>query len=142
VGYDLDYRRDTAQLHVEVKGIQGASLTFSFTALEWARALDDPDFLVIAVTGVLCRGRSTGQPGSNRPRRGRHKSRRVEKVSQPDVLHVHVADSSGAHSGSSVGFVAHVSFAIGEDEGLGQGNLPVRGLLYGGVQRQQHPLDF
>jgi hypothetical protein len=53
VGYDLDYRRDTTQLHVEVKGIQGASLTFSLTALEWARALDDPDFVVIAVTGVL-----------------------------------------------------------------------------------------
>lgn len=53
VGYDLEYRKEGARRNVEVKGIQGAKLEFNLTAKEWIRVLEDPDFVVIAVTGVL-----------------------------------------------------------------------------------------
>nr|WP_232530762.1 DUF3883 domain-containing protein [Microlunatus antarcticus] len=53
VGYDLEFRKGDSSLNVEVKGIQGSSLSFNMTALEWARVVNDPDFIVIAVTGVI-----------------------------------------------------------------------------------------
>lgn len=53
IGYDLEYRKEGSVRHVEVKGIQGGRLIFNLTALEWARVLEDPNFVVIAVTGLL-----------------------------------------------------------------------------------------
>lgn len=53
VGYDLEFRRADRRLHVEVKGVQGADLTFNLTPKEWWRVKTDEEFVVVAVTSVL-----------------------------------------------------------------------------------------
>jgi len=53
IGYDLEFGKNGVRRHVEVKGIQGSALNFNLTALEWARVLEDPSFMIVAVTGVL-----------------------------------------------------------------------------------------
>lgn len=53
VGFDLEFARDGAVHHTEVKGISGGSLRFNMTWKEWERAVSDPDFVVAAVTRVL-----------------------------------------------------------------------------------------
>lgn len=53
VGYDLLYKIDGEERHVEVKGIQGGGLVFNVTAKEWQRILEDQHFLLLAVTDVL-----------------------------------------------------------------------------------------
>lgn len=53
VGYDLRFRKDKRELHVEVKGIQGSRLAFDMTPKEVWRLQDDPDFAVVAVTSAL-----------------------------------------------------------------------------------------
>ncbi|MCR2824410.1 DUF3883 domain-containing protein [Microbacterium sp. zg.Y909] len=53
VGYDLLFKREDRLLKVEVKGIQGPALIFNLTPKEWWRATTDPDWILVAVTGVL-----------------------------------------------------------------------------------------
>lgn len=53
VGYDLEFRKGGRRLKVEVKGIQGSDLVFNLTPKEAWRAETDPDWIVVAVTGVL-----------------------------------------------------------------------------------------
>ncbi len=53
VGYDLEFTKDDQLLHAEVKGIQGALLTFNLTPKELWRAETDDRWIVVAVTSVL-----------------------------------------------------------------------------------------
>jgi hypothetical protein len=53
IGYDLEFVKEDAVLHVEVKGIAGHLLAFNVTAFEWRRVLEDDRFIVVAVTDVL-----------------------------------------------------------------------------------------
>jgi hypothetical protein len=53
VGYDLEFKSGTRELHIEVKGIQGADLTFNLTPKETWRTETDDNWAVIAVTSVL-----------------------------------------------------------------------------------------
>jgi hypothetical protein len=52
-GYDFEFEKDGRIIHAEVKGIGKSSLAFNLTDYEWARVLNDPLFLVVAVTDVL-----------------------------------------------------------------------------------------
>lgn len=53
VGYDLLYRKEERELHVEVKGIISNTLAFNLTPKESWRVETDEDFVVLAVTNVL-----------------------------------------------------------------------------------------
>ncbi|WP_084124941.1 protein NO VEIN domain-containing protein [Demequina sp. NBRC 110054] len=53
IGYDLEFERGGRVLKVEVKGIQGSQLVFNLTPKELWRAETDPDWLLVAATGVL-----------------------------------------------------------------------------------------
>ena len=53
VGYDLEFDRHDERLHVEVKGVQGARLTFNITPKEAWRAETDERFVIVVVTSVL-----------------------------------------------------------------------------------------
>lgn len=53
VGYDLRFAKGTAELHVEVKGVQSSTLAFNMTPKETWRLETDPDFVVVTVTSVL-----------------------------------------------------------------------------------------
>ncbi len=52
-GYDLEFEKDGRIIHAEVKGIGKSHLAFNLTDYEWDRVLNDPQFLVVAVTDVL-----------------------------------------------------------------------------------------
>lgn len=52
-GYDLEFGKAGRRLKVEVKGIQGSTLTFNLTPKEFWRAETDDEWVVIAVTSVL-----------------------------------------------------------------------------------------
>lgn len=52
-GYDLICFKGKKQEHVEVKGIQGNTLSFIFTANEFRQSLSDENFVVCAVTSAL-----------------------------------------------------------------------------------------
>lgn len=56
-GYDLDFVSGAQRRKVEVKGIQGDRLEFNLTPKEFWRAKEDPEFLLVAVTGALDEGR-------------------------------------------------------------------------------------
>ena len=58
-GFDLEYRRASEHAFVEVKGIRGSELTFNMTSKEWAMAIANRDYFVIAVTNVLTESHST-----------------------------------------------------------------------------------
>lgn len=53
VGYDLEFTRGGAQLHVEVKGVQGSNLTFNLSPKEMWAAQNDPAWVLIVVTSAL-----------------------------------------------------------------------------------------
>ena len=53
VGYDLEFTCDGAQLHVEVKGVQGSNLTFNLSPKELWAAQNDPAWLLVVVTSAL-----------------------------------------------------------------------------------------
>lgn len=52
VGYDLDARKGSKELHVEVKGISADTVQFPITSNELKRAKSDNAFLLMAVTGA------------------------------------------------------------------------------------------
>jgi len=56
-GYDLEFVRGAARLHVEVKGIQASRIAFNMTAKEWHVCKTDGRFVLIAVTNVLRKDR-------------------------------------------------------------------------------------
>lgn len=56
-GYDLEFVRGAARLHVEVKGIQASRIAFNMTAKEWHVCKTDGQFVLIAVTNVLHKDR-------------------------------------------------------------------------------------
>jgi hypothetical protein len=53
VGYDLEFTKGSRELRIEVKGIQGSSLTFNLTPKEFWRATTDEKWALVAVTSVL-----------------------------------------------------------------------------------------
>lgn len=53
VGYDLEFVNGGQRRKVEVKGIKGAVLAFNVTPKEFWRAQEDPEFVLVAVTGAL-----------------------------------------------------------------------------------------
>ncbi|MBA8989918.1 hypothetical protein FHW23_001164 [Curtobacterium pusillum] len=52
-GFDLEFIREGRILHVEVKGLQGKTVTVNLTAKELWRARTDPHWVLIAVTEAL-----------------------------------------------------------------------------------------
>lgn len=52
VGYDLEFRRNQAILHLEVKGTRAHTIGFNLTPKEWWRLRTDPCWIVLLVTGV------------------------------------------------------------------------------------------
>jgi hypothetical protein len=53
LGYDLDCADDRGLLHVEVKGVSGAQLSFPITRNEVETAARDPYFSLAVVTSAL-----------------------------------------------------------------------------------------
>lgn len=68
VGYDLEAKRGSRVLHVEVKGVSGTELKFPITSGELTRAKEDPNFRLYVVT------------------RAREKSARVRSFTGPKVI--------------------------------------------------------
>ncbi|MFE5310990.1 protein NO VEIN domain-containing protein [Isoptericola sp. NPDC056605] len=53
VGYDFEFAKDGQRRKVEIKGIRGDQLEFNVTPLEYFVARNDPEFVLVAVTGAL-----------------------------------------------------------------------------------------
>jgi hypothetical protein len=55
IGYDLDARKGSLEIHVEVKGASGARIQFQITAAELKQSQADPNFRLMVVTDARAR---------------------------------------------------------------------------------------